>query len=403
MHIDVNNAFLSWMAVWRLKNGYKVDIRERYAVIGGDEDARRGIVTAKSNPCKKRGVVTAETLYSARKKCPYLEVYKGDFKVFKMYSDMMYNYLLKYSDVIERYSIDECFLDYTSSVNLFGDPIKIAYKIKNDIKDLFGFTVNVGIGNNKLEAKMASDFTKPDRVHTLFDNEIKKKMWPLPVEDLFMVGKSAASRLRDDGIKTIGELACTNIEILKRKFKSHGVLMWEFANGIDNSKVEAKRDDPKSVSSSTVLPYNYSNKKEIEKVLKILSSDVGKKLRTKHLYANSISVWIKYSNFKKVSKQITIDNSINNDKDIYKYACLLLEKLWDGENYIRSLCVGVANISCNHDKQLSLFDNNTSNKQLDLKEDKLQSAIDCIRNKYGDEMIGYADVINKRENEHHGK
>lgn len=403
MHIDVNNAFLSWMAVWRLKNGYKVDIRERYAVIGGDEDARRGIVTAKSDPCKKRGVVTAETLYSARKKCPYLEVYKGDFKVFKMYSDMMYNYLLKYSDVIERYSIDECFLDYTSSVNLFGDPIKIAYKIKNDIKDLFGFTVNVGIGNNKLEAKMASDFTKPDRVHTLFDNEIKKKMWPLPVEDLFMVGKSAASRLRDDGIKTIGELACTNIEILKRKFKSHGVLMWEFANGIDNSKVEAKRDDPKSVSSSTVLPYNYSNKKEIEKVLKILSSDVGKKLRTKHLYANSISVWIKYSNFKKVSKQITIDNGINNDKDIYKYACLLLEKLWDGENYIRSLCVGVANISCNHDKQLSLFDNNTSNKQMDLKEDKLQSAIDCIRNKYGDEMIGYADVINKRENEHHGK
>lgn len=403
MHIDVNNAFLSWMAVWRLKNGYKVDIRERYAVIGGDEDARRGIVTAKSDPCKKRGVVTAETLYSARKKCPYLEVYKGDFKVFKMYSDMMYNYLLKYSDVIERYSIDECFLDYTSSVNLFGDPIKIAYKIKNDIKDLFGFTVNVGIGNNKLEAKMASDFTKPDRVHTLFDNEIKKKMWPLPVEDLFMVGKSAASRLRDDGIKTIGELACTNIEILKRKFKSHGVLMWEFANGIDDSKVEAKRDDPKSVSSSTVLPYNYSNKKEIEKVLKILSSDVGKKLRTKHLYANSISVWIKYSNFKKVSKQITIDNSINTDKDIYKYACLLLEKLWDGENYIRSLCVGVANISCNHDKQLSLFDNNTSNKQMDLKEDKLQSAIDCIRNKYGDEMIGYADVINKRENEHHGK
>lgn len=403
MHIDVNNAFLSWMAVWRLKNGYKVDIRERYAVIGGDEDARRGIVTAKSDPCKKRGVVTAETLYSARKKCPYLEVYKGDFRVFKMYSDMMYNYLLKYSDVIERYSIDECFLDYTSSVNLFGDPIKIAYKIKNDIKDLFGFTVNVGIGNNKLEAKMASDFTKPDRVHTLFDNEIKKKMWPLPVEDLFMVGKSAASRLRDDGIKTIGELACTNIEILKRKFKSHGVLMWEFANGIDNSKVEAKRDDPKSVSSSTVLPYNYSNKKEIEKVLKILSSDVGKKLRTKHLYANSISVWIKYSNFKKVSKQITIDNGINNDKDIYKYACLLLEKLWDGENYIRSLCVGVANISCNHDKQLSLFDNNTSNKQMDLKEDKLQSAIDCIRNKYGDEMIGYADVINKRENEHHGK
>ena len=392
MHVDVNNAFLSWTAVEMLKNGAKVDIRERYAVIGGDEEARRGIVTAKSNPCKARGVVTAESLYSARRKCPYLEVYKGDFAVFKKYSDMMYEYLLNYTDVIERYTIDECFLDYTGSIKLFGDTVKIAYKIKDDIKKKFGFTVNVGIGNNKLEAKMASDFEKPDRVHTLFDNEIKTKMWPLPINDLFMVGKSATLKLKEMGIHTIGELACYDEKILIKKFKSHGKLMWEFANGIDNSEVEMKRDDPKSVSSSSVLPYNYSDKKELYKVLRMLASDTGKRLRNKKMYAYSVNIWIKYSDFSKVSKQMSLDNGISSDKDIYEYACILFDKLWDNDTYVRALCVGVSNISSKHDKQLSLFDSN-NNSSNDDKDEKLQKTIDDIRNKYGDYKIVYADMI----------
>ena len=396
MHVDVNNAFLSWTAVEMLKNGAKVDIRERYAVIGGDEDSRRGIVTAKSNPCKARGVVTAESLYSARRKCPYLEVYKGDFKVFRKYSDMMYEYLLNYTDVIERYSIDECFLDYTGSIKLFGDPVKVAYKIKDDIKKKFGFTVNVGIGNNKLEAKMASDFEKPDRVHTLFDNEIKSKMWPLPINDLFMVGKSATLKLKEMGINTIGELACYDEKILIKKFKSHGKLMWEFANGIDNSEVEMKRDDPKSVSSSSVLPYNYNDKKELYKVLRMLASDTGKRLRSKKMYAYSVNIWIKYSDFSKVSKQMSLDNGISSDKDIYEYACVLFDKLWDNDTYVRALCVGVSNISSKHDKQLSLFDSNNSYSD-DDKDEKLQKTIDDIRNKYGSNMIRYADIDVKKE------
>ena len=172
LHIDVNNAFLSWTAVDMLKKGSKVDIRNRYAVIGGDESKRRGIVLAKSNLCKSRGVYTSQTLYSARKLCPYLDIYAPDYKLYKRYSNYLYNYLLKYTDVIERYSIDECFLEYSSIRRLYGDPIKFAYKIKNDIYSLYGFTVNVGIGNNKLCAKMASDFTKPNKVHTLFMHEV---------------------------------------------------------------------------------------------------------------------------------------------------------------------------------------------------------------------------------------
>ena len=395
LHVDVNNAFLSWTAVEMLKKGSKIDIRNRYAVIGGDEDSRRGIVLAKSNPCKKRGVVTAESLYMARRKCPYLEVYKGDFDIYIKYSNMMYNYLLQYSDAVERYSIDECFIDYTDSIRLFGNPVKLAYKIKNDIKNQFGFTVNVGIGNNKLLAKMASDLEKPDKVHTIFDYEIKKKMWILPIEDLFMVGKSSGKKLKEMGINTIGELANFNKNILINNFKKHGKLMWEYANGIDNSPVEVKRYNPKSVSTSTVLPYNYSDKKEIYKILKILSSDTGMRLRKSNLYANTVNIWIKYSNFVKVSKQIKLDYSINTDNDIYKYACFLFDKLWDSNIYIRGLCVGVDKLSNNHDRQLSLFDDvrDSNEESVKTNDNKLQEAMDNIRRKYGNDVIGYADEI----------
>ena len=395
LHIDVNNAFLSWTAVDRLKNGDKVDIRKRFSVIGGDEDSRRGVVLAKSNLCKSRGVVTGESLYMARRKCPYLDVYKGNRDVYKKYSDLMYEYLLNYTNIIERYSIDECFLDYTYSVKLFGDPIKIAYKIKEDIKNKFGFTVNVGIGNNKLQAKMASDFSKPDKVHTLFDEDIKTKMWPLPIEELFMLGKSSAIKLREMGINTIGDIANSDINLLIKKFKSHGKLMWEFANGIDNSEVSYIEHDAKSISSSTVLPYNYSNRDEMLKIMRSLSMEVGKRLRESCMFAKNVSIWIKYSNFVKVSKQINLDNVIYTDNEIYTNSVMLFDKLWNKEDNVRGLCVGVSNLKNNNDKQLSLFDmGNTSNKK-EIKDDKLQKVLDSIRSKYGDDKIMYADMIKK--------
>ena len=395
LHIDVNNAFLSWTAVEMLKNGSKIDIRDRYAVIGGDEDSRRGIVLAKSNMCKEKGIITGESLYMARRKCPYLDVYKGDRSIYKKYSDMMYEYLLQYTNIIERYSIDECFLDYTYSVNLFGDPINIAYKIKDDIKKKFGFTVNVGIGNNKLQAKMASDFSKPDKVHTLFDNDIKTKLWPLPIEDLFMLGKSSSSKLREMGIKTIGDIANSDINMLIKKFKSHGKLMWEFANGIDNSQVCYMEHDAKSISSSTVLSYNYSKRDEMLKILKNLSMDVGKRLRNNNMYAKNVSIWIKYSNFIKVSKQINLDNVIHTDNEIYNNSIMLFDKLWNKEDNVRGLCVGVSNLKNSNDKQLSLFDIGNINEKKTIKDDKLQKVLDDIRSKYGDDKIMYADMIKK--------
>ena len=394
LHVDVNNAFLSWTAVDMLHKGNKVDIRNRYAVIGGDEATRHGIVLAKSMPAKKCGVVTAETIFSARRKCPYLDVYPPQFKVYKKYSDRMYTYLCNYSNKIERYSIDECFIDYTDSYKKYGNPVKLAYKIKNDIRDNFGFTVNVGVGNNKLLAKMASDFSKPDKVHTLFSNEIKNKMWPLSVDDLFMIGKASSKKLHELGINTIGELANTDLNFLVGQFKSMGKMMWEYANGIDNSVVESERGNPKSISTSVVLPYDYTNIDEIKKVLKQLSMDTGRRLRNKKMYAPNVGIWIKYHDFTKISKQLTLDKLINSDGDIYDNACKLIDKIYnpDGDKKVRSLCVSVSNLTDVYKVQLSLLDNNIKEDNIN---NELKKTLEDIKKKYGDNSITYADKIKR--------
>ena len=391
-HIDCNNAFLSWTAVHMLHSGSKIDIRNRYAVIGGKESERKGIVLAKSNLCKKCGVVTGETLYAARRKCPYLEVYQPEFKIYRKYSDIMYTYLCNYSKKIERYSIDECFIDFSDNLEIKKDPVRWAYKIKNEIRDNFGFTVNVGVGNNKLLAKMASDFSKPDKVHTLFSNEIKDKMWGLPIEDLFMIGKASSKKLRELGINTIDDLAHTDREYLARYFKSMGKMMWEYANGIDESLVESDYGNPKSISNSCVLPYNYSNIDDIYQEIKRLSEMTGKKLREKKMYSPNVMVWVKFDDFTKISKQLTLDNLINSDKDIYEYAIKLFNKIWntDSDKKVRSLCVGVSNLTDKYMVQLSMFENNNIK---DNEEDKLKKTLNNIKEKYGDKSITYADRL----------
>lgn len=391
-HIDCNNAFLSWTAVHMLHSGSKIDIRNRYTVIGGKESERKGIVLAKSNLCKKCGVVTGETLYAARRKCPYLEVYQPEFKIYRKYSDIMYTYLCNYSKKIERYSIDECFIDFSDNLEIKKDPVRWAYKIKNEIRDNFGFTVNVGVGNNKLLAKMASDFSKPDKVHTLFSNEIKDKMWGLPIEDLFMIGRASSKKLRELGINTINDLAHTDREYLARYFKSMSKMMWEYANGIDESLVESDYGNPKSISNSCVLPYNYSNIDDIYQEIKRLSEMTGKKLREKKMYSPNVMVWVKFDDFTKISKQLTLDNLINSDKDIYECAIKLFNKIWntDSDKKVRSLCVGVSNLTDKYMVQLSMFENNNIK---DNEEDKLKKTLNNIKEKYGDKSITYADRL----------
>src|SRR5574344_1304824 len=259
MHIDVNNAFLSWTAVHLLKQGNPTDIRNECSVIGGDESKRRGIVLAKSIPAKKCGVVSAETLFSARKKCPNLKVYPPNFEIYKKMSDSLFELLKKYTTDIEIVSIDECFLDYGKVKNLYGDELLFAKKIQYEIYNSLGFTVNIGIANNKICAKMASDFEKPNKIHTLYNNEIKDKMWILPINDLYGVGKSSVTKLNKLNINTIYDLAHSTKEVLYPYFKNQSKYLIDIANGIDESAVISEVSDPKGISSTFTLLYDYDD------------------------------------------------------------------------------------------------------------------------------------------------
>ena len=207
-HIDVNSAFLSWEAVYRLYHlGAQRDLRDEVAAVGGDMAMRHGIILAKSIPAKKYGIKTGESIVEARQNCPTLKLVPPNYHLYDQCSKAFMEILRRYSPDVEQYSVDEAFVDMTGTESLWGDPVLTADRIREQIRDELGFTVNIGISENKLLAKMASDFKKPDQVHTLWKEEIPDKMWPLPVSDLFFVGRATAKKLFSLGIKTIGDLA----------------------------------------------------------------------------------------------------------------------------------------------------------------------------------------------------
>ena len=252
-HIDVNSAYLSWTAVEQLKNGKETDIRTIPAIIGGDQKSRHGVVLAKSVPAKKYGIHTGEPVANAFRKCPNLVMEPPDHRLYSAYSRRLMDFLKTYTPDIEQVSVDECYMDFTGIASRYYSPVTAALEIKDEVKKRFGFTVNIGISSVKVLAKMASDFEKPDKVHTLFPEEIQVKMWPLPVEELYMAGRSSVETLRKLEIRTIGELAQADPKILELHLKSHGRRLWEFANGMDDSEVETSPSEAKGIGNSTTL------------------------------------------------------------------------------------------------------------------------------------------------------
>lgn len=388
LHIDVNNAFLSWTALNLLEQGYETDIREIPAVIGGDENSRHGIVLAKSNIAKKFGIVTGEPIYFAKQKCNGLKIYPGDFAVYKYYSNKLYNILLEYTDKIERYSIDECFLDlteYTQNRKLED----IAKEIQKRVNDELKFTVNIGLSSNKLLAKMASDFEKPNKIHTLYLYEIEDKMWPLPVRELFMLGKKTVPKLYNMQIKTIGDLARSDKNIIVKKFGKHGLMMWEYANGIDNSEVVYKEELPKSVGNSVTLPKDFYDIEEIYKVIIALTEQVTYRLRKYDLLANVVCVQLRTKDFKDYSHQKKLSFATSSTKEILKVAKEVLYSMYNNEA-VRLIGVRVDNLESSKEVQLNLFSNDT-------KQNKLDNVLDNIKDKYGYTSItraGKLDVEN---------
>ncbi len=390
-HIDVNNAFLSWTALELLQSGAKYDIRNSYAVIGGDENQRHGIVLAKSMPAKKMGVKTGESLYEARKKCPALRTYKPNYLWYQENSKKLFLLLSQYSPDIEVASIDECYLDYEKVKNLYGDEVKFAYRLKEEIKKTLGFTVNIGIGNNKLCAKMASDFSKPDKVHTLYLEEVKEKMWPLPVGELFGIGKRTKQKLNQIGIETIEDLATAQIEMLIPYFKNQSRKMIEHANGICHELVMTNIEEPKGIGNSTTLSKDLTSISEIEKILYQISENVGIGLRKQKKYANVIVVTLKDKYFKNYSHQRKLKNPTNLTNEIYQVSCELLKEMWD-HNPVRLVGIRLDQLTDFALHQVSFFEDFETRK----KENELESVVDEIKEKFGVGSIKKASLMNKK-------
>ncbi len=386
MHIDVNNAFLSWYAIWRLDNGEEIDIREIPAIIGGDESKRAGIVLAKSNLAKQFGIVTGETIYQAKKKCPNIQVFRGNYNLYREYSDKLYKLLLEYTDKIERYSIDECFLDMTEYL-MKSTLMDKAKEIRKRVNEELGFTVNIGLSSNKLLAKMASDFEKPNKIHTLYLNEIEEKMWPLPIRELFMLGRKTVPKLYNMNIKTIGDLAKIDKKQLISKFGKHGKMMWEYANGIDDSEVVYKHEEPKSIGNSTTLAKDINNIDALNEILLALSEHVAYRLRKHDMVANVINVGLRTNEFKDFSHQSKLDSPTASTKQIYLKAKELLKFMHKGEP-IRLVALRADKLINKDETQISLF--NTQEKE---RQEKLDKALDELKQKYGYSSITRAGKL----------
>lgn len=393
-HIDVNSAYLSWSALSLLEEGSDTDLREVPSIIGGDMEKRHGVVLAKSVPAKKYGIVTGEPIVNALRKCPTLILQSPDHQLYHRKSQALMDYLSHICPDIEQVSVDECFMDFTPIRHLYPSPEAAAAAIKDGVKNTFGFTVNIGISTQKVLAKMASDFQKPDRVHTLYPGEIRQKMWPLPVSSLYMCGKSSVQVLHNLEIRTIGDLARTDKQILSAHLKSHGITLWEYANGIDASKVNPLPQEAKGIGNSTTLSKDVTDREEAFKTLLELADSVGSRLRKAGQLAGSLTVEIKYNTFRSVSHQTTLPSGSNATGLLYETACRLFNELWDGTP-IRLLGIRSAKlIDCSAPTQLSLFDIGTA--PVNEKLAALDKTLDQIRQKYGDNAVIRGSLLTKK-------
>ena len=384
--IDVNNAFLSWTAIDLLNSGYKYDIRNSYAVIGSDQTARKGIVLAKSNPCKKLGIYTSQTLYEAKRRCRILKIFPPNYKFYSQMSNKLFELLGKYTPDVEIASIDECYLDYGKVKKLYGNEYEFAKKIQKEIYVKLGFTVNIGIANNKLCAKMASNFSKPNKIHTLYSYEIEEKMYPLSIDKLFGIGKKTAPKLKSIGIEVIKDLANFDQGVLYKYFKNQAAVLISQAQGIDNSIVDTEACIPKGISNEITLNHDVSNVEQLYPYLMSICESVSVRLRRQNKYASVVCVILKDNYFKRKSHQKKINNATNITNEIYNIAKNILNEMYNEEK-VRLIGVRLDKLVDNINYQVSLFEKDERN--IDSKVDNI---IDDLKQKYGNKIITKASL-----------
>lgn len=389
-HIDVNSAFLSWSALEQLEAGSDTDLRLIPSIVGGDMSKRHGVVLAKSIPAKAYGIVTGEPVVNAFRKCPGLVTVPPDHTLYLQKSSRLMEYLSGICPDIEQVSIDECYMDYSPVSSNYTSPESAAATIKDSIREKFGFTVNVGISDKKILAKMASDFKKPDLVHTLYSWEIQEKMWKLPVSSLFMCGRSSVDTLRKLGILTIGDLALSDPAIIESHLKSHGRTLWQYANGIDPSTIFSEPAKMRGIGNSTTLSSDAVTREDAARILLALAESVGSRLRADHSRAGLVCTEIKYNTFRSVSHQAVLDTPTSSTNIIYRQSMALFDELWN-ETPIRLLGIRTSKLVPESEPvQLNLFDYTAPVSE---KQQKLDAALDSIRRKFGKDAIKRGSLL----------
>ena len=398
-HIDVNSAFLAWSAVYRIRElGESEDLRLIPSVVGGDEQKRHGIVLAKSTPAKKYGIETAEPLASARRKCPGLVVVPSDFKTYKRYSCEFLSLLHEYTDEIYQYSIDEAWAVFDGYEGIYGDIVQFAHKLKDEIKDRLGFTVNIGVSTKFTLAKIAGDFEKPDKVHTLFEEEVPQKLWPLPVNVLLYVGRSMTAGLRNLGIITVKDLIDADPKVIEANLGKFGISMWESACGEDIDPSDWYESEQKGYGNSTTTAVDTTDLKTASGILMMLSDQVAGRIRRDKVYASCVCVSARFSDFDHISRQMTLKTPTSSTNDIYEHAIELLQSFWNEDRPIRQLGVRATKVTSEKYEQLSLFDlaqdevlpvtsYDTAADELSDKRMRADKAMDELKAKMGKDVI----------------
>ena len=397
-HVDANSAFLSWTAAYRVNVlGESQDLRDVPSVIAGDKASRHSIILARSTPAKKYGIKTGEPLFRALEKCPDLIIAPPDYGLYVEVSRHFVEMLRQFSPKVEQYSIDEAWVDMTGTQRLFGTPLLAAEKMRQRIWDELGFTVNIGISTNKLLAKMAGDFEKPNKIHTLFPEEMETKMWPLPVRDLFLVGAATESKLRKMGIYTIGELAQADMQVIRKKLGKHGQTIWHFANGRNADAVSSEPAENKGYGNSITTAKDVVTRAEGHQVLLSLCETVAMRMRQDGKCGSCVSVHLRSHEFKHGSHQTMLSGATNNTQTLFDTACRVFDEVWDGITPLRQIGVQVTRLSCEPYQQYDLFSGITP-VQYERKL-RLDETVDALRDRFGEDIIRRAKFT--QDAEHH--
>ena len=385
-HVDANSAFLSWSAAYRkLILQEEKDLREVPSVVAGDKESRHSIILAKSTPAKKYGIQTGEPLFQALEKCPDLIVIPPDYSLYVQASRSFVKMLMEFSPIVEQYSIDEAWVDMTGTERLWGSPRLAAEQMRRRINEELGFTVNIGISTNKLLAKMAGDFEKPNKVHTLFPEEVEHKFWPLPVRDLFLVGSATERKLKFMGIYTIGDLAKADVRVLKKRLGKHGETIWHFANGRNADAVTPEPAENKGYGNSTTTARDVTSREEAAQVFLSLCETVAMRMRRDGKCGSCVSIHLRTNEFHHISHQMMLSGATNITTEIFDAACKLFNEAWDGVTPLRQLGVQMTRLSREPYQQYDLF-SGMSPQQFEKKL-KLDETIDALRDKFGEDIL----------------